>query len=243
MRKGLTGGALKWIALITMLIDHFTAVFDAGSTLAYRPLFDYESYIFLRGVGRIAFPLYCFLLVEGYCHTRSVKKYLLRLGLFGIVSEVPFDLAFRRSYVNWNYQNVYFTLFLGLLGICLWDLCTKKDPKSCPFWRIALGLGAIAACALAAQYGRTDYHAWGVLVIAAMYLFRTSEWQRDLFSGCALLLASPLEACGFIDYILLHYYNGERGRQPKYLFYLFYPLHLIALVLLCKIIYGHYGAL
>lgn len=238
MKRGLTGGALKWIALITMLIDHFTAVFDKGSTLAYRPLFSYESYIFLRSVGRIAFPIYCFLLVEGYCHTRSVKKYLLRLGLFGIVSEVPFDLAFRGSFVNWTYQNVYFTLFLGLLAVWLWDLCTKKNLKSCPFWRILLGLGAIAGCALIAHFGETDYHEWGVLVIAAMYLFRASEWQRDLFSGCALLLSSPLEIFGFVDYILLHFYNGERGKQPKYLFYLFYPVHLIVLVLLSRAIYG-----
>ncbi len=238
MNKRLTGSALKWTALISMLIDHFTAVFYAGSRLARRPLMGYGTYLSLRIVGRVAFPIYCFLLVEGYCHTRNVKKYLLRLGLFGIVSEVPFDLAFNRSYVNWSYQNVYFTLFLGLIALWLWDLCTKKDPKTCGFWRVFLGLGAIAGCALIAHYGETDYGEWGVLVIAAMYLFRDSEWQRDLFSGCALVLSSPLEAFSCVDYILLHFYNGERGRQPKYLFYVFYPVHLLVLVLLCRAIYG-----
>ena len=237
-KTGLSGSVLKWVALVTMLIDHFAAVFYVGSVRARAPLFSYGIYIFLRCVGRLAFPIYCFLLVEGYRHTRSVKNYLLRLFLFGLVSEVPFDLAFRHAAWDLSYQNVYFTLFLGLLALALWDWATKHDPASCGPWRVALGLGLIAAVAVLAHVGETDYGEWGVLTIAAMYLFRKVEWQRDLFSGSALLIASPLEAVGFVDFALFHFYNGQRGRQPKYLFYVFYPVHLLLLVLACRLIYG-----
>lgn len=235
--RGLSGAALKGIALLTMLIDHFAAVFYAGSLYAGRRIFSYSVYLTLRILGRLAFPIYAFLLVEGCRHTRSAPKYLLRLLLFGLVSELPFDFALRRAWVDWSYQNVYFTLFLGLAAILLWDLVTKRSPGTCGLPRLLLALGCLAAMAYAAKLARTDYGLWGVLTIEAFYLFGHSEWQRDLFSGCALLGSSPLEAFGFADYVLFHFYNGRRGRQPKYLFYVFYPLHLIALGLLCRAIY------
>ena len=237
-RRELSGSALKWIALITMLIDHFAAVFYIGSWMARQPLLSYPVYIFLRCIGRLAFPIYCFLLAEGFRHTRSVGKYLLRLLLFGVISEIPFDFAFRRSWFDWSYQNVYFTLFLGLLAMALWKRATRGDPGTCGVWRILLGLLGIAAAAALAHFCHTDYGKWGVLTIAAMVLFQDSEWQRDLFSGCMLLGASALEVVGLLDFALLHFYNGKRGRQPKYLFYVFYPVHLLVLALLCRVIYS-----
>ena len=84
MKKCLSGAMLKWIAMLSMLIDHFTAVFFEASVYNGPLIFSYNTYVFLRGVGRLAFPIYCFLLVEGFLHTRSVKNYLLRLLLFGI---------------------------------------------------------------------------------------------------------------------------------------------------------------
>ena len=238
MKKGISGSALKWIALLTMLIDHFAAVFYSESWRAGAPLFSYRTYLFLRCVGRLAFPIYCFLLVEGYRHTRSVGRYLLRLFLFGLLSEVPFDLAFNRAPWDLGYQNVYFTLFLGLLALWLWDRATRGEPRACGLPRIALGLLCIALAAVLAHFVETDYAEWGVLTIAAMYLFRDSEWQRDLFSGCALLLSSPLEAIGFADFGLFHFYNGQRGRQPKYQYYVFYPAHLLLLVLASRLMYS-----
>lgn len=237
-KKGLSGSTLKWIALLSMLIDHFAAVFYVGSWQAGHPLLTYSSYIFLRCVGRLAFPIYCFLLAEGFHHTRSVGKYLFRLFLFGLVSEIPFDLAFRRSLIDWSYQNVYFTLFLGLLAVTVWERVTRGDPANCGALRIILGLAGFAAAALLAHFAHTDYREWGVLTIAAMVLFRKSEWQRDLFSGCMLLAASAFEAAGLLDFALLHFYNGQRGRQTKYLFYVFYPVHLLILVLFRREIYG-----
>lgn len=237
-RQGIPGSALKWAAMASMLIDHFAYVFYPGSAQAGRPLFSFPVYLTLRCVGRLAFPIYCFLLVEGFRYTRSVKNYLLRLLAFGLVSELPFDLAFRRAWADWNYQNVYFTLLLGLLSIWLWERITQGDPAACGWRRVLLGLVAITGLAAAAELARTDYGAWGVAVIAATHLFRRSEWQRDLFSGCALLLSSPLEVFAFLAFVPMHAYNGERGRQPKYLFYVFYPGHLLTLALVCRLIYG-----
>lgn len=237
-KKGLSGSTLKWIAVVTMLIDHFAVVFYVGGRLAGKPPFSYESYLLLRFIGRLAFPIYGFLLAEGFRHTHSVKRYLLRLFLFGLVSEVPFDLAFRRSWFDPSHQNVFFTLFLGLLAVWLWTLATRGDPDQRGAGRVLLGLLGIGAATVAAQYGHTDYGAWGVLVIVSMALFGKSEWQRNLFSGCFLLGSSALEITALLDFVLFHFYSGRRGRQPKYFFYLFYPLHLLILALLCRVLYG-----
>lgn len=235
--RGLTGGTLKWIAVLSMLVDHFTAVFYVGSAYAGKPLFPWGVYVGLRAAGRLAFPLFAFLLAEGLRHTRSVKKYLMRLFLFGVLSEIPFDLAFRRTWMDWSYQNVFFTLFLGLLAVWLWQRLTGGDPGRCGIWRVVLGLLAIAGAAAAAEFGCTDYGMWGVLTVVSMALFWESEWQRSLFAGCFLLGSSALEIFSLPSFALIHWYNGRRGRQSKYFFYLFYPLHLLLLVLVCHVLY------
>ena len=238
MKKCLSGAILKWIAMLSMLIDHFTAVFFEASVYNGPLIFSYNTYVFLRGVGRLAFPIYCFLLVEGFLHTRSVRNYLLRLLLFGIVSEVPFDLALWNGPCVWTYQNVYFTLFLGLLAITLWEKVTGGDWKNCGVGRILLGLLFLASAAVLAWAGRTDYGAWGVLVIAALFLFRKNALLRLAATESLLGAASALELVSVVDFALFHLYNGERGRQPKYLFYIFYPAHLLLLYLAAKAVYG-----
>ena len=146
-KRGINGSTLKWIAALSMLVDHFAVVFRRGSILAGSPLLTSGQYYFLRGVGRLAFPIYAFLLAEGFFHTRSVEKYLLRLLLFGLISEIPFDLAFESAWLDMSYQNVFFTLFLGLLAVYLWDRLTCGDPASCGVTRVLGGLLCIAAAA------------------------------------------------------------------------------------------------
>lgn len=124
-----TSSSLKLIAVITMLIDHFGATVmsqailklpavKADADLYHNMLILYRL---IRYIGRVAFPIYCFLLVEGFIHTHSKLKYLLRLGIFVLISEIPFDYAI---YNHWFYpdkQNVFFTLFFGMLVMVLVD--------------------------------------------------------------------------------------------------------------------------
>ena len=134
---GISGSVLKWFAVITMVIDHFgasvleTYVMNVWGRSPLGNLFsDHWNELLrvdriLRYIGRPAFPIFCFLLVEGFLHTRDVKKYAMRLGIFALISEIPFDLAVRGKFFDWQYQNVYVTLLLGLLTI--WALKTQKD--------------------------------------------------------------------------------------------------------------------
>ena len=222
-KNGISGSALKWIAALTMFIDHCTAVLvEAGWIAGFRAV-SYNEYLVLRGIGRLAFPIYCFLLAEGLLHTRNVKKYLLRMGLFALISELPFDLALHRTFFTPKYQNVFFTLFFGLLALSLWQWLTQKKGFR------ALGLLLIAALAWLAELCRTDYGWQGVAVISLMYLLRELPVPRDLGMLAVLFTSSTLELAAFPDVVLFRLYNGQRGRQRKYFFYLFYPAHLLIL--------------
>ncbi len=136
-KKGLTSFAIKVIAIVTMFIDHCGAVFvERRLSLIKETVPNYEgdpTYVALnitdgimRSIGRIAFPLFIFLLIQGFMHTRNRLKYAIRLGLFALISEVPFDMAFRNTYFTMSYQNVFFTLFLGFLFMCVADFIYKK---------------------------------------------------------------------------------------------------------------------
>ena len=147
VRCGLSGTALKYIACITMLIDHIGAsCIEAGILLPalaagaascggipVSTLLAADRV--LRYIGRLAFPIFCFLAVEGFLHTHDVKKYVRRLLLFGLLSEVPFDLAFFRTPFAPQHQNVYWTLALGVLAMACpagRGLCGRA---AAPRWR------------------------------------------------------------------------------------------------------------
>lgn len=142
-KKGVSGSTIKLIAIAAMLIDHTAAVIlarimmRAGYLLAVSGLEDfsswtaehrllYYSFIAMRLIGRFGFPIFCFLLVEGFLHTRNRVKYALRLLLFAFVSEIPFDLAFNGKWFDMSYQNVFFTLFLGLLAMCAFSFFNER---------------------------------------------------------------------------------------------------------------------
>lgn len=226
-----SGSVLKWIAIAVMLLDHagacllevFVLNVHGNSPLAGQIgnlYFWYELDMVLRSIGRIAFPIFCFLLVEGAVHTRSPKKYLLRLALFAAVSEVPFDLALHNQAFYWGAQNVFFTLLLGLLVILVFQRYPAEG------WK---GMLALAALAAAAELGGTDYGAIGVGVIAAMYLLRERPLAMSILSLALLVLLNRQELCSIPAFLAMALYNGKRGRQPKYFFYVFYPVHLLLL--------------
>ena len=210
-KNGIPGSVLKWIAVASMFVDHCTAVLvEAGWIAGWRAV-SYNQYLVLRGIGRLAFPIYCFLLAEGMIHTRNVKKYLLRLGAFALISELPFDLAFRRSVFTLSYQNVFFTLLFGLLALSQWQWLTQRQGFHAAWWR---------------------------QVISLMYLLRELPVPRDLGCLAVLYTSSALEMAAFPDVIFFRLYNGERGRQSKSFFYLFYPAHLLILAGIRRALWG-----
>jgi len=207
VKKCLSGSVLKWIAILVMLIDHIGA---SGLSNAWV----------LRQIGRTAFPLFCFLIAEGAAHTKDIRKYLLRLGVFALVSEIPFDLALYGHVISWNHQNVYWTLFLGLGVIYFFQRYPAESWKGC---LAVLLLGGVA------EMGHADYGAVGVAVIVCMYLLREKPWMRFLVCFGILVLGAKVEFWCFPAFALMALYNGKRGRQPRYFFYGFYPVHLLIL--------------
>ena len=224
-RPGLSGTALKLAACITMLIDHIGAsCIEATYGVAYRtPPQIVQLDLVLRLIGRLAFPIFCFLLVEGFLHTHDVKKYIGRLFLFGLLSEVPFDMAFFKTPFHWGNQNVYWTLALGVLAMA--GLKHFEKENGLPGWQGILCAGGCAALALAAN---TDYNAIGVIIICALYLTRTNR-KRQCLAGALLFM---FELTAPLAFVLVWFYNGQRGAcspLQKKAFYWFYPVHLLVL--------------
>lgn len=226
-----SGSALKWFAVLIMLVDHIGACLLEVFVLNYygvSPLAGRIDNLYfwlsldsvLRGIGRAAFPIFCFLLVEGAVHTRSPRKYLLRLTSFALISEIPFDLALHNQPFYWGTQNVFFTLLAGLLVIQAFQSSPGQE------WR---GMLALAVLGAAAELCGTDYGAIGVAVIAVMYLLRERFWAASVLSLILLVLLARIEIFSIPAFLILALYNGKRGRQPKYFFYVFYPVHLLIL--------------
>lgn len=324
VRKGITGSTLKLVAIITMLIDHTAATIldrtlmarGMGTLDASNPqaVMDFMSenagiyYIdsFMRLVGRIAFPIFCFLLVEGFKYTHNKWNYAMRLGIFALVSEIPFDLAFKDKFLEFSYQNVYFTLLIGLLVMMGFELVREK--LATKKWLPLLAAGGAIAVGCAAAYAfrgivrfinmiidtaqlgseitlkfgvyiiittvitllcllvylivskkrsqqksgilfadllilvagmflalflKTDYSAFGILTIAMVYMLRRNNFKAVLGACITLTIMNLTELTSFFALIPAALYNGKRGWKMKYVFYIFYPGHLLLLYLIC----------
>lgn len=250
----MSGAVLKNIAYVSMFIDHFFAVvfikyirlnaadgvWDPQLTLIYRAG---------RAVGRIAFILFAHQIVEGFLHTKSRGKLLLRLGFFALISEVPFDLAFSETIIDYSSQNIFFTLFIGVLVLTLWDALARYRG-----WFSGLGrfMVLVMGC-LAAYRGNTDYRFMGVLLIFTFYRAHDMKLpDKIVLVGSVMLLGtwsayclryldmgytvselfrtSMREMYGLAAFIPIAFYGGEKGRQlPRWFCYGFYPLHLLLL--------------
>ncbi len=221
--KGISADILKWIALITMFIDHVGA-----AVLEYLPQIEIPAvnvtYYVLRYIGRLAFPIYCFLLVEGYHHTRNQMRYLRDLLIFAVISEIPFEICFMTEVGN-GFHNVYWTLALGL-GVMMALDYVKKNRFANNTW---INLLIMLAGAYVAETIGCDYGAVGVLLIFILYQTRDDRAKQSIFGGIAMLY----EVTGPIAFVLTYFYNGERKvKKYKYAFYAFYPVHLILLYLI-----------
>ena len=206
---------LKCVAILSMLVDHI----GAG-------LFPDEMW--MRIVGRLAFPIFAFLICEGFYHTRSVKRYAIRLGIFALISEVPFNLLHSDHIFNPDAQNIFFTLLIGLLTIYGVEKY-RKHPRS--YISPAILLTGI----FIAQILRTDYGGFGVALIYIFYFFRN---KRKIAVACLVainiiygLLQSfggfvPLQMFAGAAAIPVCMYNEKKGYSMKYAFYVFYPVHI-----------------
>ena len=214
----LDGTVLKVIACLSMFIDHLGAVCFSGM-------------MGFRIIGRLAFPIYCFLLVEGAVHTRNMKKYILRMGIFALISEVPFDLAFYHRLVYTGHQNVFFTLGLGLLAI--WFLELPIEQLDIP--DVLYHLLVIIAAGLIAEFFNTDYGFTGIAVICIFYYLRGQPQLKYPIAVILLAAMGGVEVYAVLALIPILLYNGQRGRQTKamqYGFYIFYPAHLLLIAAL-----------
>lgn len=218
-----SGAVLKNVAIVTMAIDHTAAIL-----LRNHPG---KLYDVMRGIGRIAFPIFCFLLVEGFLHTRSRKKYALRLLVFALISEVPFDLALFGSPLDIGHQNVFFTLLLGLLMMWGWDVLNESIKKGAE--RTMFQLLCVVLFCLAAWMLHTDYDYRGILLIFVFFLLRYQRRNQVILGALATVWEWPWVLLAF-PFIAL--YNGKRGHQIRWFFYVFYPSHLLLLFALSRIL-------
>lgn len=208
MKKfSLNSSVIKNIAYLTMLIDHFFAVVFT-EIIRRHSMAGYETDLLIRirsagrAVGRVSFILFAFLAVESFVHTRSRRNYLLRLGVFAFVSEIPFDLAFSGQIIDYKSQNIFFTLFLGVFALVVWEWAAKSlhmlgQPRAQRDigWWVCIGvfrgvqLGSVLLGCVAAYFLRTDYKYMGVLLIVILYLMRGRAFiLRALTAGCVMFL-------------------------------------------------------
>jgi len=207
--------SLKGIALLTMLCDHIACVLLTGEQWG-------TLYHCMRMIGRVSFPIFCFVLVLGFLTTSDIKKYICRLFIFAVLSEIPFDLAFSGRLFDWGNQNVMFTLLIGLL------ILAGLEKFQARVWlqgAVCFG-GYFAAYIL-----NTDYSYFGVVLIIIFYLFRENIVARYLWASFLILSEGGMEVYAILALLICYFYQPQKQEpgMPKYFFYLFYPVHLLVL--------------
>ena len=222
----LSGSALKVIAVLSMLLDHIAIVFVSPDGPVWFSALGQQITLYwcMRVIGRMAFPIFAFLIVEGVRHTHDRVRYGINLFVFALVSELPWDRLFYGSWFTMRKQNVFFTLFLGYLAICLFEKLRGR------FW---LQASSLIALFVVASFLRADYGNKGfcfILMVYALYEYRIFQ---ALLTGAGLLSSTWFPALAYIPLML---YNGKRGfikgKVLKYAFYAFYPAHMLVLYLI-----------
>ena len=265
--KKINGLTLKVIACVVMLLDHLTAgmMLPAIRAGLYPDSISFETikliYQILRGIGRNSFPIFCFLLVEGFTHTKSRLRYALSLLLFGIISEPFFDITFFAKHdvfninffecfganldIIWNHCNVYFTLLIGLLVIWAAEYFLNDfiviNKFKLPSWVSYIPAGLVLALGIfVAEKIHTDYHGFGVALIFIFYILRY-QFPLNIVAGYIELSFLGTEYYALPSFVLLYFYNHERGKYIgglKYFFYAFYPVHIFLIYILRCLIFG-----
>ena len=233
---GLTSNMLRILAMAFMICDHLWAKVVPGN--------DWMTY-----VGRLTFPIFAFMISEGFIHTSNLKKYIFRLLGFALISEIPFNLFYGGSWFYPYHQNVMFTLLFGLLAIMLIDKAKKnRDAKT-----IVKTVFLLILLGIASFIGFVDYGFWGFLTVIMFYLFRNFPfaWVAQLIAMLLMNLilfegqTIPVEIFGHtkefaiqgfavLALIPIWLYGGKKGKSSKFMqygFYAFYPVHMIIIYL------------
>ena len=253
--SSITAYHLKWIALLTMTYDHLFKLFQIDilamlQTMLAASEYDYEPYYamyLLLGIGRLSFPIYAFLVAQGCHHTHNLRAYILRLGAFALLSELPFQLLIAElNEVPVSFHlalgNIFVTLCLGAMTCGLFEAGKRSTLAPWVSWiliAMLVWLGALLDC---------DYGPFGILLILVCYISKTKkqlalgfilaltgmtlfyqswpleDWVYDLSTQGILLLASIS-----VLYWLLRY-QGEQGKRFGYAIYAYYPVHLLVLI-------------
>ena len=238
-----TSASLHVMAMFFMLLDHLWGTIIPGND-------------WMTCVGRLAFPIFAFLLVEGYFHTKNLKKYALRLLLFAILTEIPFNLAIGSRWVYPIHQNVLWSFLLSL-GLIHWN---EQANASGVFWkRAATAIASVCLGSLVGLLAMLDYYHAGVLMVLTFYFLRgESLWHRlgqlvalawinlELLGGFGYelsFLGKPFffsqQGFALLALIPIWLYRGRQGHRSKafqYFCYAFYPVHLLVLGLLKMIL-------
>jgi len=213
-RFGIDAFTLKMIAAVTMLIDHAGYIF-------------FPQYVILRIIGRISFPIFAFLIVEGFMHTKDVKKYIFRMIVFALITEIPFDLAFYGD-LYWGHQNVLITFALALVALYIDRQYGRK-----------VGIAAAFVLAIVAEFIGCDYGMFGVMIVMIFYWNYERFYNKLIFGTASLtLLVTSYQIFDVLAMIPIGLYNGKKGIGFKYFFYGFYPGHLLVLYLIHMVIGG-----
>ena len=238
-RFELTSFALHIMAMVFMIFDHLWGVFATA------------GYLWMTCIGRLTYPIFAFMIVEGYFHTKNLKKYVLRLLIFALISEIPFNLVMSSSWIAPLHQNVLWTFLIGILLIFLNEKANKKA-----LWvRILVFIGTALLGCLLGIITFVDYNHGGVLIILMFYVFRERKWWALLGQIVCLYFISvevisgqfiPIELFGktfelvvqsfcVLALIPIWLYQGKQGPYNKairYLYYGFYPAHLLLFALI-----------
>ena len=240
-RFDLSAAALHVLAMALMLCDHLWATLLPAQE-------------WLTCVGRLAFPMFAFMAVEGYFHTRSFKRYALRMLVFALLSEIPFDLMYGGTWFYPVHQNVIWTLLIGLLGIRAMEAVREKGK----LWLYVLTcVGVTALSAALGTLGMVDYYGAGVLTVFVFYFFHGREWWKLLGQILALYWINvrmlggqvyPMTILGMnvelsqqglalLALVPIWLYRGRQGHHSKafqYACYAFYPVHMLILALILR---------
>ena len=221
IQKFISGSNLKLLAIIFMTIDHVACFLYPNDwldiTLVNIGSRNINIYFLMRAIGRMAFPIFSFLIVEGFIHTSNRFKYGKNLLIFALLSEIPWNLVHQNT-IYFPTQNIFFTLFLGYLCINAIELYNNNK------FKLSITLVSLLIISILLK---ADYRCTGIGIIMLMYILRTNRILMSIIGTCLL----PSKWIGGLSFIFINLYNGKRGFVKntiiKYSFYLFYPIHLL----------------